>query len=71
MFSHNIRSLFIDDNNEVSFCKILWYDFDKTTSTMDYAVRMTKEGCAPWTIVSANGPGWQGSKVVPFLLHRL
>ena len=64
MFSHNIRSLFINDNNEVSFCEILWYDFDKTTSTMDYAVRMTKEGCDPWTIVSANeqisGRGTQG-----------
>ena len=44
--------------------RVLWYDFDKTTSTMDYAVKMTREGCDPWTIVSADeqtsGRGTQG-----------
>jgi len=58
MSSYNVKSLFIDGK------KVLWYDFDKTTSTMDYAVRMTGEGCDPWTIVSAgeqtSGRGTQG-----------
>ncbi len=44
--------------------KILWYDFNKTTSTMDSAVSMARDGCDPWTIVSAgeqtSGRGTQG-----------
>ncbi len=58
MFSNQLKSLYIDG------CKILWYDLDKTTSTMDYAVEINREGYIPWTVISADeqtsGRGTQG-----------
>ena len=34
--------------------EIHWINFDAITSTMDYAVKITKEGCEPWTVISAD-----------------
>ena len=45
--SNHVKTLIIDDK------RIVWYDLDTTTSTMDQAVRMAREGCDFWTIVSA------------------
>ena len=47
IISNHVKTLCIDDR------KILWYDLDTTTSTMDHAVRMAREGCDSWTVVSA------------------
>jgi len=46
--SHKTKTLLIGDR------KIIWYDLDTTTSTMDNALRMVKEGSMPWTVVSAD-----------------
>jgi len=33
--------------------QVLWYDLEKTISTMDFAARLLKEGCSPWTLITA------------------
>lgn len=44
--------------------KILWYDYEELSSTMDWARERLKRGCPPWTVVSASsqtkGRGTQG-----------
>ena len=44
---NHVKTLCIDDK------KILWYDLDTTSSTMDHAVRIARGGCDSWTVVSA------------------
>ena len=34
--------------------KVLWLNLESIDSTMDYAMKMIREGCAPWTVISAD-----------------
>ena len=37
----------------VSGREVAWYELAVTASTMDYAVKLVREGCASWTLVTA------------------
>ena len=52
----------------VSGREVAWYELAVTASTMDYAVKLVREGCASWTLVTAekqsSGRGTHGRVLV-------